>query len=75
MVGIIDLKVVPAGVCGVTVTTKHESYTESGTFGVVDTLHHLETDIIDLTFILYAEDVFEVEGPSRLNHGHSFVGL
>ena len=74
-VGIIDLEVVPAGVCGCTVTTNQESYTEGGKFGVVDSLHHWETWILHLTFILDAEGVFEGEGTSGLKHGCSFVGF
>ena len=43
MVWIIDLEVVPAGVCGFTVTTDNERYTEGGAFGVLDDLHRWET--------------------------------
>ena len=39
-VWIIELKVVHAGFCGVTVTTDQERYTEGGAFGIADTLHH-----------------------------------
>ena len=67
-VWIIDLELVPAGVYKVTVTTYHESYTECGAFGIVDTLHMGETGIIDLTFILEAEDVIEGYVPIRLKH-------
>ena len=74
-VGIIDLEVVPAGVCGVKVNLEKEIYKEGGAFGVADTLCYWETSILDLTFILDTEDVFEGEGPRRLKHGHSFVGL
>ena len=35
----------------------------------MDNLHVVETGIIDLTFILEAEDFLEGEGPSRLEHG------
>ena len=74
-VGIIDLEVVPAGVCRVIVTTEQESYTEGSTFGIADTLHVGETRIIYLTFILKAEDVLEGEGPRGIKFGRSFVGL
>ena len=66
---------VPAGVCRVTYTTKQEKYTKRGTFGVADTLHLGETGILDLTFILEAEDVLGIEGPSGLKSGRYFVGL
>ena len=58
-VGIIDLEVVPTGICGVTVNTKQERQTQGGTFGVTDNLHHWDIGIIDLTFILHTEDGFE----------------
>ena len=74
-VSIIDLEVVPAGICGFKVTPEKESYTEGGTFGVADTLYHWETGILDITFILDTEDVFEGEGPRRLKHDRYFVGL
>ena len=75
MAGIIDLEVVPVGVCGVIVTTYQERYTEGGAFVVVDTLHHWYMRVVDLTFILDAEDFFEGEGPLWLKHGRSFFGL
>ena len=74
-VGIIDLVLVPAGVCRVTETTKHERFTEGGSFGILDTLNVGDMGIIDLTLILEAEYFLEGEVTIRLKHGHSFVGL
>ena len=74
-VWIIDLEVVPAGVCGVTVTTNQEKWTEIGTFGVSDKPHHWEKGVNYINFFLDAEDAFEREGPRWLKQGSYFVGL
>ena len=74
-VGIIDLEVVPAGVCRVTVTTNQESYIEGGVFSVEYTICVGDTGIIYITFILEAGGFLDGEGPRGFNHGHSFVGL
>ena len=63
MVWIIEFEVVPAGLCGVTVTTNKERQTEGGACGVVDALHKWDTGFHDFTFILDEDCVFEEEVP------------
>ena len=74
-VWIIDLEVIPTGVCGVTVTTEKESYKDGGAFDVADALYRWDTGVCDLTFVLGAEDIFEGEGPCWLDHISYFVSL
>ena len=74
-VGVTDLEMVPAWVCGVKVTNNQERQTEGSAFGVADTLYNWELGIIDITFILDADHVFEGEVRRRLKRGYYFVGL
>ena len=67
-VSTVDLDMVPAGVCRVTVATYQENKIEGGAFGVADTLHVVETGVIDITLILEEEDVLEGDVTRGLKH-------
>ena len=48
--------------------TYQENKIEGGAFGVADTLHVVETGVIDITLILEEEDVLEGDVTRGLKH-------